>query len=809
MSLFNNNVMMGASGAGESYEIERSLRFDNANNSTVGYTPSSAGDRRTWTMSTWWKYGGNNWDYLFRVSPYHELGGWPHGMVMWRLSSDRLELIRWNGASAAWKVNTSYLMTDRSAWYHFVCAYDTTQATASNRIKFYINGELQTSLNDTSYPAQNSDWEVGTTYKHEIGVGSADGYAAENYYIDGQALDASNFGETDASTGQWIPKAYEGTYGSNGWYVNFSDNSAATAAAIGKDYSGNGNNLTPTNVSVTAGPDCDSFEDTPTNNWCTLNPNKFALDDKATFSHGNLKMSHNASSAWQHTMGTIPVKSGKWYYEVKLITRPTALTENWIVGFYDLAYEYNDLYYGLSGNLGWGMDANNAEVFKDTDRTTSYGSAASAGDIIQLALDVDAEKFWVGINNTWTSSGDPAGGSNPSISSIGSGKTWIPKISTYAYNTPYGVMEANFGAQGFTYTPPTGFKAINAANALPEPTIKKGTDHFDTLLYTGNGSTQSITGLNFAPDLVWIKERSSTSSHGLGDTVRGAEKVLQADQSAAEVTASTNFASFDSNGFTHGNSGRVNESGQTYVAWNWKGSDSAAAANDDGTIDSTVSVNATAGFSVGTFSGTGSAGTIGHGLGVAPQFILIKSRENGNSWAVYHEAIGADIQILFNSSNATSADTDGFNEVPTSTVINVGSGAAMDTNKSGGAASHVFYAFSGVEGYSKFGKYTGNGIADGAFVYTGFKPALIIYKRTDTSADWGMHDNKRDSYNPIKRFLYPNLSDAEWTGGTNDHFDLLSNGFKARNTGTMLNASGGTYIYLAFAESPFKYSNAQ
>ena len=808
MSLFNNNVMMGASGAGESYEIERSLRFDNANNSTVGYTPSSAGDRRTWTMSTWWKYGGNNWDYLFRVSPYHELGGWPHGMVMWRLSSDRLELIRWNGASAAWKVNTSYLMTDRSAWYHFVCAYDTTQATASNRIKFYINGELQTSLNDTSYPAQNSDWEVGTTYKHEIGVGSADGYAAENYYIDGQALDASNFGETDASTGQWIPKAYEGTYGSNGWYVNFSDNSAATAAAIGKDYSGNGNNLTPTNVSVTAGPDCDSFEDTPTNNWCTLNPNKFALDDKATFSHGNLKMSHNASSAWQHTMGTIPVKSGKWYYEVKLHTRPTATTENWIVGFYDVAYEHNALYYGLSGNLGWGMDANNAEVFKDTDRTTSYGSAISAGDIIQLALDVDAEKFWVSINNTWTSSGDPAGGSNPSISSIGSGKTWIPKISTYAYNTPYGVMEANFGAQGFTYTPPTGFKAINAANALSIPTIKNPTDHFNALIYTGTAAEHAITGLGFSPDLVWTKGRSDSDNNSWFDTVRGATKELVSNSTGAEATDAQLLKSFDSDGFTLGTNAGVNGNNETYVSWNWKGGGSTSS-NSDGDITSTVNVNSTAGFSIVSWTGNGTDGeTVGHGLGVKPDFIVIKKRANnsgGNTgyWIAQHT--GLQVGPIATSSTFT------LSGYPNGTIYlndaDYGqSSYVFDNQVNGNTDTFIAYCFTGVEGYSKFGRYKGNGNSDGAFVYTGFKPALLITRRFDTNNHWMMIDNKRTPNNPLNLGTYANDDDGDHSA---TRADFLSNGFKARANMNELNASGADYIYLAFAETPFNYATAK
>ena len=826
MSLFNNSQMMGASGAG-TYEIERSLRFNSDDSTRLTRTPSSSADDQIQTYSFWCKR-------CVVDEAHYVITAW-NGYNTDRIgfTNDGQFFVEFKDGStteAEWHSDKKF--RDPSSWYHCVVAIDTTQSTENHRFRVYINGVEITDWDLDNDVSQNYEIKgFGQSGKfHAMGAytnsGSTvhkhfNGYIAEFHFIDGAQKVPGDFGKTDPATGQWIPIEYKGTYGSQGWYLNYSDNSNTTSTTLGADSSGNGLNWTPVNFSVSAGPDNDSFEDTPTNNWCTLNPNKFGLDDKATFGNGNLKMTHNASTAWQHTMGTIPVKSGKWYYEVKLITRPTATTENWIVGFYDVAYEYNALYYGLSGNLGWGMDTNVAEVFKDTDRTTAYGSAISAGDIIQIALDVDAEKFWVGVNNTWTSSGDPAGGSNPSISSIGSGKTWIPKISTYAYNTPYGVMEANFGAQGFTYTPPTGFKAINAANALSEPTIKKGTDHFDTALYTGSGSgNQSITSLDFQPDLVWIKSRDSSGFHVLADSVRGTGKILASNSTNNENPfgghSATAFSAFLSNGFTVGYTttwwtNGTSSGSEPQVSWNWKGGGSSSS-NSDGDITSTVSVNATAGFSIVGWTGNGTDGeTIGHGLGVKPDFIVIKKRENnsgGNTgwWNVQH--VGLQNGPIATSSVFT------LSGYPNGTLYlndnHAQSSYVFDNQVNGNTDTFIAYCFSGVEGYSKFGKYTGNGITDGAFVYTGFRPAFIMYKRTDTTADWGMHDNKRDPHNAINSFLYPNITDDEWTAsGTDEGFDFLSNGFKARNTGTMLNASGGTYVYLAFAETPFKYANAQ
>ena len=798
--------MMGSSAAG-AYEIERSLRFDKTIDQNLQFTPSSNGDRRTWTFSCWLKRSvvGGGSQAFFRCRE----GSYPKGLVMARFLNDELDILRWNGASAAWQVQTNRLFRDPSSWYHIVIAYDTTQGTAANRVKLYVNGTQETDLGEDDYPNQNSDYEINTQFPHEVGVASFDGYLADVNFIDGQQLTPSSFGETNADTGQWRPIKYEGTYGTNGFFLEFKDNSAATAAAIGKDTSGNGNNFTPSDISVTAGVGNDSFEDTPTNNFCTLNP-AIGNDGKsgATPDNGALDVAGTDESTNRATFifGPGHITSGKWYWEVTSTGGA------------------NGQRIGLSGDL-WGSQGGNSVWFRGGDvswcsanaykKYTSNSETAdgsySSGDVIGVAYSADDDEVKYYRNGTLTLTDDTL----PSVA------TTELHIAIHASNTGsnnWPVGSLNFGQRAFAQTPPTGYKKLCTAN-LPTPTIKKGSDHFNTLLYTGTATgsgTQTISGLDFSPDFVWIKNRGVAYSHMLVDTVRGAGNWMESNSSNAEESgnANGNLTSFTSDGFvtTRGssNGGRVNENNDTYVSWNWKGSDSAAAANTDGTIDSTVSVNATAGFSVGTFSGTGANGTIGHGLGVAPKFILIKSRENNNSWAVYHHTIGADIQLLFNSTNATTADTTGFTEVPTSTVINVGSGAAMDTNKSGGAASHVFYAFSEVEGYSKFGKYRGNGNDDGPMVYTGFKPAFVLYKRSDASGKpWYANDSKRSLHNVVHNTTITSGNDAEQTS-SNNTIDFLSNGFKIRKgASSTLNTSGANFIYIAFAERPFKYANAR
>jgi hypothetical protein len=332
-------------------------------------------------------------------------------------------------------------------------------------------------------------------------------------------------------------------------------------------------------------------------------------------------------------------------------------------------------------------------------------------------------------------------------------------------------------------------------------TINKPTDYFNTKLHTGTGAEATITGIGFQPDLVWSKSRSNVEGNTLIDGVRGAGNALVTNTTSAEATGETQMLkSFNSDGFVVGFNGQWNASAYTYVYWNWLAANGTAS-NTNGTITSTVSANTTSGFSIVSYTGNGSSGaTIGHGLGVAPRFIVVKQRNSTASWVCYHASLGNTKRIFLNLTNASDTDTDWNNTTPTSNVFYVGN--SVNNNASG--STYIAYCFAEKKGFSKFGSYTGNGSADGTFVYTGFKPAFLIVKRTDSGGyDWLTYDNKRQvSFNVIDDFLKPNLSDAETTGNANQSLDFLSNGVKFRGSGASSNASGGTYIYMAFAENP-------
>ena len=334
--------------------------------------------------------------------------------------------------------------------------------------------------------------------------------------------------------------------------------------------------------------------------------------------------------------------------------------------------------------------------------------------------------------------------------------------------------------------------------------INKSSEYFNSVLYTGNGSTQSITGVNFQPDLVWIKNRNSTNEHNLTDVVRGATKYLHSNLTQGETTAANSLTSFDSDGFSLGSNANFNTNTNTYVAWNWLAGGTGVS-NTNGSIASTVSANTTAGFSIVSFTGNKTAGaTIGHGLGKPVDCIAIKNRIDSAQWSFYHRSLGGTKYMAFNStSGAGTASTQWNNTDPDSSVFTVGT--SNNTNDTGDGM--IAYCFASIKGFSKFGSYTGNGSTDGPFVYTGFKPAMIIIKRTDSTGDWHILDNKRNTFNEVENYLYPNLSDAEYTGTGNDGLDFLSNGFKLSINYTALNASGGTYIYMAFAENPLVAGN--
>jgi hypothetical protein len=334
-------------------------------------------------------------------------------------------------------------------------------------------------------------------------------------------------------------------------------------------------------------------------------------------------------------------------------------------------------------------------------------------------------------------------------------------------------------------------------------TIKKPSDYFNTVLYTGNGSTQSITGVNFQPDFTWIKNRSADQNHSLTDIVRGATKTLRTDATTAETTDAQGQTSFDSDGFTVGSEAKINGSGNNIVAWNWLADNTSGSSNTDGSITSTVSANTTSGFSIVSYTGTGTnPSTVGHGLGTAPSCIILRDRNNVSDWYVGHDGIGWTDRLKLNTTASTASSVTLWNNTaPTSSVFTISSGLNFNGSPT------IAYCFAEKKGFSKFGSYTGNGSADGTFVYTGFKPAFVLVKNTQNSdALWYLFDNKRNSFNLVNTALYPNSSVVEGISGSSI-MDFVSNGFKLRGSSGGTNPSGQTMIYMAFAEQPLVGDN--
>jgi hypothetical protein len=712
---------------------------------------------------------------------------------------------------------TTQVFRDVSAWYHILFAWDTTQATSSNRSKLYVNGTQVTSFSSASYPTQNANSNFATTtgnsiigQYHNIAGYVLDGYLADVHFIDGQQLDPSSFAETNAITGQWVPKTFTGSYGTNGFKLNFSDNS--TTAALGTDTSGNGNTWTVNNLSVTAGSGNDSLVDTPTSygtdtgvgnevrgNYATLN----ALDTANTLSNGNLQL-NNPSTGFKGTRGTVGMSSGKWYFETTFtaIASPTNTAP--------ALYKPNSTLNTGGGSYGNNYisiveyPANTLNITLDGWSTTAYSQAGSlpAGTIVGIAFDADSGKIWFSTNGTWLNSGNPAAGTGAVYSSIPAGTYFF---GGYAYSTS-DQLDFNFGARSFAYTAPSGFKALVDTN-LPAPVVAKGSSAMDVKLYTGNGGTQSITGLNFNPDFVWLKSRSSGSySHNLYDAVRGATKILYSDSTSSENTDANGLTAFNSDGFSLGSTAATNASSTTYVGWCWDAGTSTVT-NTAGSITSQVRANASAGFSVITYTGNATNGaSVGHGLGVQPSLVIIKKRNASEVWVVHHGSFSNTARdfLVLNATDAVSqTGSDWFAKSSTTITFTNWYGG---TNASGD--TYVMYAFAPVSGYSSFGSYTGNGSTDGTFVYTGFRVKWYLVKQSSASGEnWRIIDATRSPYNVAQDRLLPNSAAAEAVQP--NEVDFLSNGFKFRSADGAYNASGATYIYAAFAESPLQYSRAR
>ena len=822
MAKFTGHTITSDSALGDA-KIQRSLRFDSGSSTYLSRAFASNGNRQTFTISCWVKKTHpSNRQVL--VGQIDTAGSNEDGL---EFDGTVIRFYSYVGGSFVFNLTTNGKFRDVGGWYHVMGVFDSTQATNSNRAKLYVNGTQLTDLATATYPSQNNTVGFLNTTTDELRIGNMkgnnhklDGYMTEINFIDGTALDPTYFGFTDPVTGIWMPKRYEGTYGTNGFYLDFLDNTSTTT--LGIDKSPNGNDFTLNNLAVT-----DSMIDTPSNNFATWNAiDGEGKDNLGSFSEGNLKVQIAYQGNDEESGATLAFSSGKWYWE-EYMQASTADASMVGVGVKSI-----EGIYANSGNH-WRVRGGGGESDHNGSQTNVSGFSWTTGDIIGIAVDMDAGTWTASKNGTFIGANihtNLSGTVVPTMhNSNGSERhTFIANFgqdSSFAgTKTAQGYKDAS-GIGDFYYPVPSGYRALCSKNlSSTSPPIIRPQKHFDTILYTGNASTQKITGLEFKPDMIWFKSRTSTSTHGMADSVRGRSKLFYPDATNNEETSSTtrDLVSFDESGFTVGNPenlGSTNGDGLSIVAWCWKAGGSSntynidgkgyssvsAAGLDGGTINPTgASINTKAGFSIISYTGTGSNATIEHGLGKKPAWVIIKNRSNGGSydghWIVNHVGLSnqttAYMHLDGDPVGASNADTYFNQTAPTSSVISVGTNNRVNTS----GDTYMAYCWAEIPGYSKFGKYKGNFDADGTFINLGFRPAWLMVKKT-TDDNWPMYDYKRDPINVGDHRLFADNSTVEGAVGQ-EHFDFVSNGIKWRRAKNPFNNNDTTYLYMAFARQP-------
>jgi len=823
-----------------------------ASNHYMTETPSSAGNRKQFTFS-WWmkKHYGTGYSVLYSTA----VSGSNSNSTLFHLYADNS-----NGVISAGGIDfagyTLGVLRDTSNWYHCVVVVDTDQSSNNDRVKIYINGIKNSAMSGT---CPQSNLAVNSTQTYHIGRRRinndryANIYLADFHLIDGTAI--SDTSRTNPSTGAteyvidefgefnndvWIPKAYSGSYGTNGFRMEFSGTgTSADSSGIGADTSGNNHHHAVTNFTANDS----NIADSPENNFCTLN--SLSAGDVNDMSKGNMQYADNRSGGTGQAKGTFPLESGKWYWEVHYDYDPGASNMIGIVAVDEITNSHTaqDPNSGFGTYFAWDERGYYYQATDGSHSNTSGKTSYSAGDIISFAMDVDAGKLFIRKNDgSFEDSGDPVNGTNPSFT-FTANKVMTPLVNNYrssrhvfnfGQNPSFsddasitaGTQTDSGGVGLFKYAPPSGYLAICAKN-LDDVTIgpsqsSQANDHFNTALYTGDGqTTQDVTGVGFKPDFTWVKERNSTSGNVLANSNVGYEYFLSSQSTQDESTGIlNNNASRSNDGFQTTNSGASNESGKTYASWNWKANGGTLTTNDAsvtgvGTIDSQYQVNTDAGFSIITYTGTGTAGTIAHGLGKTPALLLTKNRTWDNefsAWLWWHHkrdnAFASSTNYAYlNLSSAGGTSTTSFyrGDQISSTVFGVYTNDAIND----ASYNYVTWAWAEIDGYSKMGTYFGNNSTDGTYVYTGFRPAWLIIKRTDSGqiGQWFIMDNRRIGYNGANYRLLADASNEEYTGTSSNIIDFLSNGFKCRTTST--NTNNGNYMYMAFAENPFKFTNAR
>ena len=855
----SNPYMFKSSAAADfyDYQITRSLRFNGTDQALEKTWSTAASNDDAKAISVWIKrsgasdtnsgIGSTTNTKICSANDFNQLEINTNNPTGY---SDNFGYIFNSGNNANW---SKMKLRDPSAWYHLVWIWNSDESTDTDRVKVYLNGESMGTINSSTYwnnkagdpfPSSGLDTTFGKSgnemhiarYQYDDG-GWWGGQMADFIMIDGTAS-ISDFGET--KNGVWKPVDPSGlTFGNNGFWLKFTNTSNP-----GEDFSGNDNDFTTIGTISTH----DFLTDTPTfnsssngGNFSTLNP--LAKGSYATLSEGNLRAS-GSSADGSYIPSTMAFETGKWYCEFLCVSR----LEGWpYVSIFDYAnqaystttgsnyairYQADD---DLESNTG-GPISNFGTITLDTTGLTTY----TDDDIIGIHLDCDNKKVWFSKNGSFFNSGDPSAGTNPQATWTGT-----PTIAFMgaAYQNYDYIM--NFGQDGtfagektaqgnsddtgygnFYYAPDTGFLAmcsgnLSAAGADPVQEKQPVNNYFQAITYTGDGNNGHSLTTKLAAASFWGKNRTTgaatptrwwnTTGNNFGT---GAELYVQFDQASYGASSATyqGVSNISATNVDVGNVGYINVSSSSYVAYLIGVAGAGAVTDTSGDIDSVRFTDADAGISIMDYTGSGTNGhTVPHGLGVKPSFVIIKNSTDSNSsaWRVWSDAYGDynDYGVL-NTTGAWQTSSGIFSSDPTTTMLPLASGETQNNS----SQTYMAWVFANTEGMVKAGTYVGNGSGtDGTFVYTGFRPAFLMVKKT-TSNNWRIQDNARDPYNPAYHMLVPNSNAPEdaYTDGT-DYNDFLSNGFKVARGGDAANwnASGSTYIYLAFAEMPFKYATAK
>ena len=844
-------------------QVLRSLRFRN-NNSTGTCTylqrTLTAPNRRTFTFSMWVRRGSDmNED-------------WNSGRLITGLNNGTDSSFRFNGNAgndldtlhiyfnnAAYSffagtptTNIMRKFRDNTGWYHLVCAVDTTQATDTNRVKMWVNG-VRAGVGFAAYPTLNLETDMlannGIMY---VGYSSYfeafDGYMAEFYYLDGIAATGSDFGMTDPLTNEWVPKRYNGSFGTEGFYLPFTDGTSTTT--LGYDKSGNGKNATLTNFSLTDGPTYDWVRESPTNR---AEYNSGTAKDTNGYGRYNYLSNDNYGASYVYDAGLTavfpeatgvislyPIPDGlKTYFEVTVASRGNATNQGPFMGL----VKYTNQASMSAGVNGMGtLGALNSDKWLVLDSAGSFintSIAYSNNQVVSFAVDFSTSngRIYTAVNNTYVNStgantGSPNTGANATISSIavqGTGDvgSYFEKYYLYIRGAGGGsgnnTVYVNFGQRPFAYVPPTGYNAHNTTTIL-EPVIERPKRFFDVINYTGTGATLSIANLEFQPSILLIKRLDSSGGHNIHDVVRGSTNQLQLSSSGAQVTNATSVTSFDANGFTLSTGAAYNASGGTYVAYAWNTpstTTSAVALNSNiaNCANVTYSANLVSRVTVSAFKTTAEANAtvtnlINNGqYATNPGLILGKNYDQGNGWVVYHGASGSYTPGNTNSYyNLLRIDSTNALSTPNTTTWDTGSISSIGvktnsaTNWNTTSNNHILYYFGQRKGFCEVGRYVGTGSKKGQLIYTGFKPKMLIIKNASAAGAWWVYNSVVNGGNPLSYATAASNGAAQTTGLT--EVDFYASGFRLANTNADHNASGNTYLYVAFADIPFNYATA-